>query len=148
MGIYRNAAPGAIVHLTSDHAKNPTMRDLCWLWADVYCPVEIHCYAQVDDVPLNSIPTRQRRFLELTAKNLEISTQTWRFETRHLDGLRAAGLPFADATIETITRCQRRYIEGSARIQEHMKRYGSQLKERPRLIEMPPRLGEGTINSA
>lgn len=137
MGVYRGAAPGAIVHVVADQSKSPTMRELCWLWADVYCPVEIHCYARVDDVPLRSIPTRQRRFLELAAKNLEIATHPWRFETGHLDRLRAAGLPFADPTLETITRCQRRYIEGSEGIQKHMRRYAGPGK-RPRLIEMSP----------
>ena len=112
------------------------MRDLCELWADVYYPAEIRCYARVDDVPLRSIPTRQRRFLELAWKNFEISTQTWRFETGHLDSLRASGLMFADATIETVARCQRRYIEGSERIQEHMRRYANQRIGETRFVEL------------
>lgn len=136
MGIYRSASPGAIVHLVADDAKSPTMHELCGLWAEVYCPAQIHCYAQVDAVPLHSIPTRQRRFLEIAAKNLEIATHPWRFETTCLDALRAADLPFADAVLATIARCQRRYIEGSERIQEHMRRYCARPGERPRLIDM------------
>jgi dTDP-4-dehydrorhamnose reductase len=136
MDIYRSVAPSAIVHLVADHAKSPTMRELCWLWADVYCPTEIHCYARVDDVPLYSIPMRQRRFLELAAKNFEIATHTWIFETQYLNRFRAAGLPFADATLETVAVCQNRYIEGSTRIQEHMRRYAGQTGKRPCLVEM------------
>jgi hypothetical protein len=136
LGIYRHVSPNAIIHLVADDAKSPTMRELCWLWATVYCPVEIHCYARVDDVPLRAIPVRQRRFLELAAKNLEISTQAWKFETRHLDKLRAAGIPFADATLETVARCQSRYIAGSAKIQEYMRLHAQRSKEQPRLVDM------------
>jgi len=136
IGIYRSAEPGAIVHLVADHAESPTMRELCELWAEVYCPAEIHCYAEVDDVPLQSIPTRQRRFLEIAAKNLEIATHPWKFERTYLDGLQASGLSFAEATLETIARCQRRYIEGSERIREHMRQYSGRPGERPRLIDM------------
>jgi nucleoside-diphosphate-sugar epimerase len=136
MEMYRRVRPDGIAHLVDDDSDGPTMRDLCWLWADVYCPIEIHSYARVDDVPLRSLPARQRRFLELAWKNFEISTHTWRFETKRLDELRATGLVFANATLETVARCQRRYIERSPRIQEHMRRYGG--GTRPRLVELAP----------
>lgn len=135
MGIYRFVSSNAIVHLVADDTKGPTMRELCWLWANVYCPIEIHCYARVDDVPLHSIPVRQRRFLKLAAKNLEIATQTWKFEMRHLWALREAGLAFTDATLNSVARCQERYIEGSARIQEHVTRYARLNGRIPQLIE-------------
>jgi nucleoside-diphosphate-sugar epimerase len=135
--IHRSTPPDSFVHLVSDHDRSPTMRELCALWADVYAPAEIHCYATIDDVPLRSIPTRQRRFLELAAKNLEISTQPWRFETRHMDRLRAAGLHFADATLESIARCQRRYVEGSPRIQEHVMRHAGRRDGPTRFVDWP-----------
>lgn len=126
----------AIVHVVSDHAQSPTMRDLCWLWADVYRPIEIHCYASVDDVPLLSIPKRQRRFLELAAKNLEISTKCWRFETEALDALRARGLAFVDATLQSVARCQQRYIERSTRIQTYIQGLPATPFTRSRLLEI------------
>lgn len=138
----------AIVHVVSDHAKSPTMRDLCWLWADVYRPAEIHCYASVDDVPLRSIPNRQRRFLELAAKNLEISTKGWQFETAFLDELRARGLAFADATLESVARCQARYIEGSPRIQAYLERVATTAVGRARLIELESSQNSGSPVSA
>lgn len=73
---------------------------------------------------LASLPRRQRRFLELAWKNFEIATQPWRFETTALTALRQAGLTFADATLDTVARCQQCYIEHSTRIQEHARRYG------------------------
>jgi len=143
LALHRSTWGQLITHIVSDHAKSPTMRDLCWLWADVYRPTEIHCYPTIDDVPLRSIPNRQRRFLELAAKNLEISSRPWRFETAFLDRLRSEGLVFPDATLESIERCQRRYIEGSARIQAYIEQLSTRLPVRPRLIELehtaPPR---------
>jgi nucleoside-diphosphate-sugar epimerase len=134
-GIYRNAAPNALVHLVADPATRPLMRDLFWQWAEVYWPVEIHSYACVDDVPLEAIPKRQRRFLEFAAKNFEIGSWHWNFETTFMDRLRATGLPFVDATLETIARCQRRYVEGSVTIQQHMRRYAGRPGGPPRLVE-------------
>jgi nucleoside-diphosphate-sugar epimerase len=138
MGIYRNISPDSIVHLVGSPANRPTMRDLCLLWAEVYWPLEIRSYASVDDVPLRSIPRRQRQFLELAAKNFEIASRAWTFETTSMDGLRAAGLRFPDATLESIARCQRRYIEGSPRIQEHSRKYSGRPGGTPLFVEMPP----------
>lgn len=125
----------ALIHVVSDHAGSPTMRELCWLWAEVYRPAEIHCYATVDDVPLRAIPNRQRRFLELAAKNLEISSRGWQFETASLDRLRAGGLRFADATLDSVARCQQRYIERSARIQAYLQQLATRPPSTPRLLE-------------
>ena len=136
LGIYRSAPPGAIVHLVSDPSERPTMQDLAWQWAEVYWPLEIHSYARVDDVPLDSIPKWQRRFLVLAAKNFEIATHPWNFETTFMTRLRAAGLPFADATLATIAVCQERYIAGSAAIQGHMRRFSSRPGGPPRFVDM------------
>jgi thioester reductase-like protein len=138
----------SIIHVVSDHAKSPSMRDLCWLWADVYRPSEIHCYASVDDVPLLSIPKRQRRFLELAAKNIEISTKRWRFETAALDALRARGLVFVDATLPSVARCQQRYIERSTRIQTYIQGLPATPFTRSRLLEIEPDHASGMPASA
>lgn len=135
LALHRSTWSQLITHFVSDYAFSPTMRDLCWLWAEIYRPIEIHCYPTVDDVPLRSIPNRQRRFLELAAKNLEISSHTWRFETMFLDRLRSEGLVFPDATLESIARCQHRYIEGSSRIRTYIQQLADRPDVRPRLIE-------------
>jgi nucleoside-diphosphate-sugar epimerase len=143
LGVYQFLPPGAIVHLVSDDASSPTLRELAWLWAEVYHPEEIRCYAGIDDVPLASIPRRQRRFLELGWKNFEIATQPWRFETTHLTRLRHAGVPFCDATLQTVARCQQRYIENSPRIQEHTRRYGGLENVHTRLTQLDGTSGFG-----
>jgi nucleoside-diphosphate-sugar epimerase len=135
LGAYRHAEDNAIVHLVSDDATSPTLSELSWLWADVYHPAEIRSYAGIDEIPLAELPRRQRRFLELAWKNFEIATQPWRFETSLLTRLRAAGTPFTDASLETVARCQRRYVAGSQRIQDHMRRYGG-TGVRTRLVEL------------
>jgi nucleoside-diphosphate-sugar epimerase len=144
LGIYRSARPGAIVHLVGDPSQRPTLRDLVGQWAEVYWPREIHGYARVDDVPLASIPKWQRRFLVLAAKNFEIATHAWSFETAFMTQLRAAGLPFADATLATIAVGQKRYIAGSAAIEEHMRRFATRPGGPPRFVDMTaaaPRYG-------
>lgn len=138
LAAYQRTEPSAIIHLVSDDATSPTLSELCMLWADVYQPVEIRSYQGIDDVPLATIPRRQRRFLELAWKNFEIATQPWRFETSRLDELRATGLHFADATLGTVIRCQRRYIEASPKIQNYMRRDKGQETVQTRLIQMHP----------
>jgi thioester reductase-like protein len=136
--IYRNTIENAIVHLVSQHESCPTMRELCWMWANIYCPKEIHCFATIDDVPFHSLPPRHRRFLQVVAKNLEIASHSWKFENNKLTELRGTGLEFADATLESIGRCQRRYISESPRIQEHIRKYACRSDQTPRILEVEP----------
>ena len=84
-------------------------------------------------VDLGTASRKNIRKLKRGEGKLEAEVQE---ETTHLDGLRATGLPFAEATLETIARCQRRYIEGSERIRQHMRQYSCRPGERPRLIDM------------
>ena len=135
LAIYRCAPPDAVVHLVAKNATRPLMRDLFWQWAEVYWPMEIHAYARIDDVPLHSIPKRQRRFLEFAAKNFEIGSWRWSFETAFMDRLRGGGLSFVDATLQSVARCQQRYIEGSVAIQRHVQRYADRPGGPPRLVE-------------
>ncbi|HKR50708.1 MAG TPA: SDR family oxidoreductase [Pseudonocardiaceae bacterium] len=135
LGAYRRIGSNGIIHLVGDDSIGPTLRELCWLWADVYRPVEIHSYAGIDDVPLSALPRRQRRFLELAWKNFEIATHRWRFDMSGLKQLQATGLTFKDVTIETVARCQRRYIEGSPKILAYMRRYKGEASMSSRLIE-------------
>lgn len=133
---YQENSSDEIFHLVSDDSVAPTMRDLCRLWAEVYRPAEIHVYGSIDDVPLATLPRRQRRFLELGWKNFEIATQRWYFETTKMDQFRAEGLIFTDPTIETVARCQQRYIEQTPRILARMEQHrGRPEAYRVRLVE-------------
>lgn len=135
-GFYRGLPANAIAHLVSDTATCPTLRELFLLWStEVSCPTELHCYDEVDEVPLAAIPARQRRFLEFAAKNLEIASRLWRFDTGALDRLRLAGLRCADATIDTVARCQQQYVRRSAKIQAHLGEHRDRRGTRPRLVD-------------
>jgi nucleoside-diphosphate-sugar epimerase len=136
LGIYRGAAPDTIVHLTGDHEQSPTMRDLACLWAEQCWPREIRLYARIEDVPLRTLPTRQRRFLELAAVNFDIASRSWHFETTTLDRLRANGVPFVDATLASVARCQQRFVEESARMQTYQRTYRGLREGAPRLVEL------------
>ena len=123
MAVYNDPNPHPFVHLVSALDACPTMRELCWIWADVYRPVEIYCYDHVADIPLQAIPHRQRRFIEFAWRNLEITGSTWHFDTGYLDRLRAQGHIFADATLASVIACQKRYIAESATIQDYLVRF-------------------------
>lgn len=143
LGAYRRVDPEAIIHVVSHNFSSPTLQELCWLWADVYRPLEIRAYAKIDQVPLDEIPRRQRRFLELTWKNFEIATQPWTFETKRLNQLRAIGLEFTDVTIETVAKCQQRYIDNSPTIKNYIRQHGgkgvpTQLVELYTASDFPP----------
>jgi nucleoside-diphosphate-sugar epimerase len=139
MAVRQHSGPDEIIHLVSRDATSPTLRELCWKWAHVYYPREIHCYTSIDDVPLSSLPARHRRFLQVIAKNLEIAGHRWKFDDDKLCLLRSKGLQFTDATLQTIDYCQSEYIRNSQRIQEHMRTYGGTMGIQPQLIGMKAR---------
>jgi nucleoside-diphosphate-sugar epimerase len=147
LGLRRSVGTDEIVHVVSDDTTSPTLHDLCWSWADVYRPVEIRSYPGIDQVPLADIPRRQRRFLEIGWKNFEIAAHRWTFDSSHLDRLRSAGIPFSDATLETVARCQRRYVEGSPRLQEHMRRYGGPGAAQARMTQWSTHTGLPTVTA-
>jgi len=134
---------GTICHLVNGCDSGPTIRDLCWMWSTVYGPRRVICYNSLDEVPFDEIPLRQRRFLELAWPNIEIATHEWRFETRVLDGLRADAAAFPRTSLASVTRCQERYIEGSARIQQFLADQGSKRAARPRMITYDAKLHHG-----
>ena len=115
LGAYRRGPEAIIQFLQPNSARAVLAR------ADV-SPVEIRAYAKIDQVPLTR-SRRQRRFLELT-EELEIATQPWTFETKRLNQLRVIGLEFTDVTIETVAKCQQRYIDNSPTIKNYIRQHG------------------------
>jgi nucleoside-diphosphate-sugar epimerase len=134
--IYTQAQSGSVIHLTSDPLKEPSVLDLNLLWADVYRPPEVHCYSTLDEIPLDLIPKRQRRFLQVTAKNNEIATHGWKFETKGMDLLRQNGLMFSDTTVDSVKLCQRRYLESSPRLAGCIRRADEGIRGQSRIVEI------------
>jgi hypothetical protein len=58
-------------------------------------------------------------------------------ETTTIEGLRASGLPFVDATLETVGRCQDAFAARSPRIAAFRRAFGHELGGEVRYIDVP-----------
>jgi nucleoside-diphosphate-sugar epimerase len=136
LALRRQKANNVIAHITGREETLPTVRDLWDLWLHNWVrPREIFYYDRLEDVPLDELDQDERLMVEFAGANIEISTHYWRFETRVLDGLRASGLAFDDATVSSVELCQRRFMANSDRIQEFIARHRDKLDHQPRIVE-------------
>jgi nucleoside-diphosphate-sugar epimerase len=124
---------GSYVNLVSREETSPSMRNLWDMWFETTRPRVIHYYDRMDDVPLESIPARQRAYLMFAQVNLEIASHHWTFETSWLELLRERrGLSYSDATIESVKLCQERFVGVSEKIARYFENYR---KDMPEVIE-------------
>lgn len=135
---YRWLPDGAFMNLVSEPECSPSMRHLWDMWFEVTRPARIYYYASLDDVPMKRIHTRQRAYLTLAQIHLEIASHHWQFEATWLELLRAKGLRFADATVETVRVCQDRFVRSSDQMRKYLLNHGDRLAGRPRFIEVAP----------
>ena len=113
--------PGSIFHLVSRHATCPMMRDLWDLWIDDILRPQRRCYYEhLDDLPVRTMPRRQRALMALASVNLEIATHDWLFEMSAMDRLEHAGLDFMHATFASVKRCHDRFVEASPAVQRYI----------------------------
>ena len=127
----------SILHLTSRQDTAPTMRELWDLWMDsVARPRRVIYYERLADVPMKHIHPRQRAFLMFASVNIEIAAHPWAWKDRTLDQLRENGLRFADATLESITLCQQRFVSTSPRIRAFHDDQAQALSTHREVIEM------------
>ena len=130
MAAYRYLPDNSIIHLTSKYETLPTALEIALLWAQTCTPSsEVRCYDRFSDVTLDEIDRRMKVWLEFTAVNNDIAAYPWQFQTTALDTLRANGLKFQDATIDTIRICQDRFIAQSERIQTFLAKSEQQQAE-------------------
>ena len=123
LAAYRSLEPPAVFHLVSRESRLPWVRDLWDLWLGTCaCPKEVHYYERLDDVPMEQLSRQQQLLLEFASVNVDIAAHPWHFETTTLDALRAHGLRFADATVETLRICQDRFIAESLRVRAFMEK--------------------------
>jgi nucleoside-diphosphate-sugar epimerase len=136
LAAHRSLPPGRIFHLVSREATLPTVRDVWDTWLmTVSRPREVYYFDRLADVPMEKLTRQQQMWVELTSVNLDISSRPWQFETTALDGLRAAGLTFADATPDTIAVCQARFVADSARVRTFLDKFQSERAAAPSVIE-------------
>ncbi len=127
----------SIVNLTSRLDALPTARGLTQQFCErVARPQQIFFYNKLADVRADIVDRRMRMLLEFTAVNSEISMHAWRFDNTALRSLRALGLQFADATLETVLTCQDRFVDKSPRIQAYLDKNRELFAAHPGTVEI------------
>lgn len=132
LAILARVPDGAHVNLVSDNGSSPSMKALWRQFCDVLRPDQVVFHASLDEVDLKALDLRQRNYLSFARTNLEIGAYPWRFEHGWLDCLRADGLRFTQATLDTVQVCQDRFVAASGPLARYHARFGGQL---PRVVE-------------
>jgi len=112
LGAFYATEPSSIVHLVS--RDQVTTRDYWQLWMDL-CgkPEQVVYHDTLEALDRSALDEGQRLLIDFAEANIEISTHRWQFETTALDRMRAMGLPFVDASRQTLTACLERFLSAS-----------------------------------
>ena len=135
-----------------DHTRGSSRGPQLVVYGDFECPFTAAAMRAIDVLvvrgaifelvfryfPLREIHPRQRAYLMFASANLEIASHPWVFETEQLNGLRQRGLVFADATLESIALCLRRFVSSSPRMQCYVKSLVPRDWAGWRFVEVPP----------
>jgi nucleoside-diphosphate-sugar epimerase len=104
----------------------PTVRDLWRLWCDnIARPHKVVYYDAINDAPLRALDPRYRAWLYFTSVNLEISNHNWRFETTSRDRLIQDGMRFRHVDLETVRKCQSRFVGSSETVRGYSQKFES-----------------------
>jgi hypothetical protein len=126
-----------VCHLTSSNDVPPTMRELWDLWLEIARPQTVYYYPSVDAVNLRAIDLRQRAYLTFAQVNLQIGAHDWLFAHDWLDALnRARGLKLRDATLESVARCQNRFVRTSDALTRYQEKFFDSFPQRTRICEV------------
>lgn len=129
---------GSIVNLVSNERTLPDLRELWHLWMErCLRPRDLIYYERMKDIPIRDINGKQRALLALASVNLQIASHPWRFETTQMDALRARGMRFMDATLESVAVCQDLFVISSKTIQEFFTTYGKDFAANINEIDVP-----------
>lgn len=121
LAAYRMLPDNSILNLVPPEDSLPNLRALWQLWiTECLRPEVVYYYDRMSDIPVRNINTLQRALLGLASVNLEIASHPWRFETKNLAWLNAQGLELPETTEESVSICQRRFIEESETIRKFM----------------------------
>ena len=137
LSAWRWLPPGAICHLVSRDQACPSMRELWDLWLSVVQPHRVYYYRNFNDVNLKAIDIRQRAYLTFAQVNLEIAAHRWCFERGWLELLEAKGLRFHDATLESVARCQDRFVASSDLLARYIQKYQDKFPTHIEFMEEP-----------
>lgn len=127
MSLLTRLEAGRIVNMVSPEANLPTTRDLYrYFFAHVTHPKKVFLYDDLENVPLDQIPRRQRMFLQVTRVNAQIIGRCWSFGRGTLANLENGSAHVAATTVASTERCMNVYVRESAKCQSYMRRYRSQ----------------------
>lgn len=118
---------GAFMNMVSKGSVSPSLMDVWNMWFDVTRPQTIYYYKQMDDVPLMQIHSRQRAFLTFAEINIQIASHHWQFENGWIELLKTRGMPFVDASKETLHGCLKRFVNVSEVMQKYLSKHGEML---------------------
>ncbi len=122
----------SFVNIVSPDEGLPNVRSLWRLYCDlVVRPHELVCHDSVDAAPVESLDARHKAFLGATAVNSEISGWEWRFETTNRDRLIAEGLVFPPVTLDSVRKCQSRFVATSPATRLYMEKFEALFPEAP-----------------
>ena len=135
---YRHLPDGAVAHITSREATLPTVDSLYDMAMTEWLkPRRVFYYQTLEDVPLRKLDEMQRLFVEMTAVNMDISAQSWKFETTALESLRDAGhLVMEDATVKTVGNCFHRFLGESADAEAYFDANADELCDAPEVVRV------------
>lgn len=126
----------AVFNLVSENDTSPSMRQLWDSWIAEVRPQRVLYYGKFSDVNLKAIDIRQRAYLTFAQTNLEIGAHRWQFERTWLGELAAAGLDFANATLETVMACQQRFVAASEALTQYKARFACHFPPHTEVVEM------------
>lgn len=136
LAAYRHLPAGSIMNIVSEQETLPDLRALWDLWLDAFLkPHRTFYYDRMADIPLREINGKQRALLALASVNLQIASHPWRYDTKAMNFLRERGMEFADATIESVARCQELFIAESKLIQEFLLTFTAPPRPAPAITE-------------
>jgi len=136
----------AFVNVVSPDEKLSTVKALWQQYCDlVVRPHKLCCYDAISEAPYGELDARHRAFLNITAINSQISSWNWRFETTNRDRLIEGGMVFAPVTLESMRKCQTRFVASSPATREYMEKFEALFPgapQQPRARELAGALDE------
>ena len=124
--VFKHAPNGSIINVVSDDEVLPSCREV-WNLFSTQClgPDKVTFYDTLQDVPLLQVDLRNRAFLKSISVNVGINSLRWRFDTSHLQRFRGMGYETPRATLESLSKCQRRFVASSNALMRLMRNHPS-----------------------
>ncbi|WBJ98987.1 NAD-dependent epimerase/dehydratase family protein [Methylocystis parvus] len=133
LAVRARGACGAFVNVVSPEEQLPSVKALWRQYCDlVVRPHRLFCYDSIEEAPVRELDTRHRAFLNITAINSRISSWGWRFDTTHRDRLIEEGLVFPPVTLQSVRKCQSRFVASSPATRDYLQKFEQLFPDAPK----------------